>query len=509
MDCDCNAYNPQMGQEFQKHGFALKPSLPKAAKDERQQNSVCVSKPEPMASNILIVDDDETQRQLLASLAERLGYQVECASSGEQVLARLSSPDAPHYDAALIDLVMPDLDGMAVIARLRKSGLTLPVLALVTPQGLDAVMSAIRAGAQDFLVKPVAPERLAVSLANVMKLQALGEDPARVLERTEPESENASGPVLLDATMSVQCEKHAKSDMPLLIEGEPGTGKGVLARVIHRASSRRKKPCVMLSAQGSKAGYQDLLPDALRKAKTGTLIIRDIDSLSLDDQSTLLSTLKPMETPSPVRLIATSSADLLALIRIGRFREDLFYLITTGTLRVAPLRNRREEMHRLARQIMLKEAHLQGKNLHSLDPEALKLLENRDWPGNIPELQSVIRRAIRYAESNVLASSEIEMAEADRDMRALLEPAIGRRGGQLQESDVRSAVISLFDKEGRLRPFAEIEAEILREALAHCHGRVAMMARHLGIGRSTIYRKLKDLGLDSEPEADSMIGEAA
>ena len=462
-----------------------------------------------MASNILIVDDDDTQRQLLAALAERFGYQADCAASGEEALVRLTAPDAPRYDAALIDLVMPDLDGMAVIARMRQAGLTLPVLALVTPQGLDAVMSAIRAGAQDFLVKPVAPERLAVSLANVMKLHALGDDPARVLERSETESNDAPTPLLLDAAMSLQCEKHAKSDMPLLIEGETGTGKTVLARLIHRASARRKKPCVTISADEPQATDRDWLTEALRRAKTGTLVIRAIDSLSLDDQSALLAALQPMETPMAVRLIATSSADLLTLIRTGRFREDLFYLLTTGTLRVAPLRNRREELHRIARQILLKEAHIQGKNLRGLDPDALQLLESREWPGNIPELQSLLRRAIRYAETELLAVSEIEKAEADRDMRALLEPVIGGKSVKSQDNSPRSVSVALFDQHGRLRPYDEIEAEILREAYEHCRGRVAAMARQLGIGRSTIYRKLKELGLDSPPEADSMIGEAA
>jgi len=471
--------------------------------------SVCVSKPEQMASTILIVDDDETQKQLLSALAERLGYQTECASSGEEALMRLNAPDAPHYDAALVDLVMPDLDGMAVISRIRQAGLTLPVLALVTPQGLDSVMSAIRAGAQDFLVKPVAPERLAVSLTNVMKLSALGDDPARILERQDSDADSHSAGILLDSTMSLQCEKHAKSDMPLLIEGEAGTGKAVLARLIHRASSRRKKPCITISTNDIQIGGHDWLAEAIRKAKSGTLIIRDIEVLSPDHQSALLAALQPIETPAPVRLIATSSADLLDLIRTGRFREDLFYLITTGTLRVAPLRNRHEELHRLARQILLKEAHNQGKNLRGLAPDAIKLLESRTWPGNIPELQSLIRRAVRYAEQDLLLGSEIEKAEADRDMRALLAPVFA---GQTMRTGARqqaSATVSLFDSQGKLRPFVDIEAEILREAHEHCRGRVAAMARQLGIGRSTIYRKLKELGLDSSPEADSMIGEAA
>lgn len=461
-----------------------------------------------MASNILIVDDDDTQRQLLARLAERFGYQAECVSSGEEALARLGAPDA-QFDAALIDLVMPDLDGMAVIARMRQSGLSLPVLALVAPQGLDAVMSAIRAGAQDFLVKPVAPERFAISLANILKLQALGEDPVRILERNDSDHESTSMSVLLDATMSMLCEKHAKSDTPLLIEGETGSGKTVLARLIHRSSARRKKPCVTISVGERQPDSMSWLSDAASRAKSGTLIIRDVDSLSLEDQSALLTLLQKAETPAPVRLIATSSVDLLALIRTGRFREDLFYLLTAGTLRVAPLRNRRDELQRLARQFLLKEAHNQGKSLRGLAPDAMELLENREWPGNIPELQGLLRRSVRYAESELLTAHEIEKAESDRDLRALLEPVLGGRSTKPQDQVVPRANVALFDQQGRLRPFTEIEAEILREAHEHCRGRVAAMARQLGIGRSTIYRKLKELGLDSPPEADSMIGEAA
>ena len=462
-----------------------------------------------MASTILIVDDDDTQRQLLASLAERLGYAAECVASGEEALARLNAVDAPRFDAALIDLIMPDLDGMAVIDRLRRMGQNLPILALATPQGLDSVMSAIRAGANDFIVKPVAPERLAVSLANAMKLHALTDDPARMLDRSEAEPESASSGLLLDTALSAYCEKHAKSDMPLLIEGEIGTGKSVLARLIHRASARRKKPCITISAEDALAGGREWLADAYRKAKGGSLIIKSVESLSSDDQLTLLTHFQPVDGPMAVRLIATSSADLLMLIRTGRFREDLFYLITTGTLRVPPLRNRREELHRLARQILLKEAHAQSKNLHGLAPDASHLIEMREWPGNIPELQSLIRRAIRYADSSLLTAEHLEKAEADRDMRALLEPVMIGKAGKGQDNAPRSVSVALFDSHGRLRPFADIEAEILREAHEHCRGRVAAMARQLGIGRSTIYRKLKELGLDSPAEADSMIGEAA
>ena len=462
-----------------------------------------------MASTILIVDDDETQRRLLAALTERLGYKAETASSGEDALARLTAPNAPRFDAALIDLVMPDLDGMAIIDRLRRAGQNLPILALATPQGLDSVMSAIRAGANDFIVKPVAPERLAVSLANAMKLQALSDDPARVLDRGEAESEGLAAGVILDAPLSAQCEKHAKSDMPLLIEGESGTGKSVLARLIHRASARRKKPCITLSAHNAGAFGREGLADAFRKAKGGSLIIDAIESLLPDDQLLLTAHLQPTDGPVAVRLIATSSADLLTLIRTGRFREDLFYLITTGTLRVPPLRNRREDLHRLARQIILKEAHAQGKILQGLAPDAAKFLESREWPGNIPELQALIRRAIRYAEGNLLQADHVRKAEADYEMRALLEPISFVKPAKAHENAARTANIAMFDTEGRLRPFADIEAEILREAHEHCRGRVAAMARQLGIGRSTIYRKLKELGLDSPPEADSMIGEAA
>lgn len=462
-----------------------------------------------MASTILIVDDDATQRQLLSSLAERLGYTADIASSGEEALARLSSSDAPRYDAALIDLVMPDLDGMALIERIRRSGQTLPILALATPQGLDSVMSAIRAGANDFIVKPVAPERLAVSLANALKLHAATEEPIRLLDRSDSDGEIAPAGIVIDPVLSAQCDKHAKHDMPLLIEGEAGTGKTVFARLIHRASNRRKKPCLTLAADDPQSGGRDWLADALRKAKTGTLIIRSIEHLSADDQLALSGLMQPTDGPGAVRLIATSSADLLALIRTGKFREDLFYLITAGTLRVPPLRNRRDELHRLARQILLTEAHNESKSLHALGPDAATFLENRDWPGNIPELQALIRRAIRYADSEILSAEHLKKAEADHEMRALLEPVAGGKSIKLSDHGQRMATIALFDAHGRLRPFAEMEAEILREAHEHCRGRVAAMARQLGIGRSTIYRKLKELGLDSPPEADSMIGEAA
>lgn len=463
-----------------------------------------------MASTILIVDDDETQRHLLSSLAERIGYEVIVAISADDAWARLTDESAGRFDAALIDLVMPDLDGMALIDRLRRAGHTLPILALATPHSLDTVMSAIRAGANDFLVKPVAPERLAVSLANVIKLHLLSDDPARFTDRTEGDHEMNPAGFIIEPIMIAQCEKHAKHETPLLIEGEAGTGKSVLARYVHRASARRKKPCVSLAADSPLGGGRDWLSDAFRRAKGGTLVIESIDLLSVDDQLALVSLIQPLDAPIAVRVIATSSADLLTLIRAGQFREDLFYLITAGTLRIAPLRNRKQELHRIARQIVLKEAHAQNKLMHGLGPDATAFLESREWPGNIPELQALIRRALRYAEADILSAEDFRRAESDHEMRALLDPAASHKPFKRpQDGGSRPVTVELFDQNGRLRPFADIEADILREAHEHCRGRVAAMARHLGIGRSTIYRKLKELGLDSPAEADSMIGEAA
>lgn len=464
-----------------------------------------------MANRILIVDDDETQRQLLSSLAERIGYEVIVAGSADEALTRLTDESSSRFDAALVDLVMPDLDGMALIDRLRRGGHTLPILALATPQGLDTVMSAIRAGASDFLVKPVAPERLAVSLANVIKLHTLSEDPARFSDRSESEQDLNPAGFVMDPSMVGLCEKHAKHDTPLLIEGETGTGKSMLARYVHRASARRKKPCLSLNTNSPLAGGREWLSDAFRRARGGSLIIESIDTLALDDQVALVSLIQPLDAPIAVRVIATSSADLLTLIRAGRFREDLFYLITAGTLRVAPLRNRKPELHRIARQIVLKEAHTQGKLMHGLGPDATAFIESRDWPGNIPELQALIRRALRYAETDTLSASDFRKAEADHEMRIMLDNPASTHNpfSRGQDGGSRMVAVALFDQTGRLRPFAEIEADILREAHEHCRGRVAAMARHLGIGRSTIYRKLKELGLDSPAEADSMIGEAA
>jgi len=488
-----------------------------------------------MPLTVLIVDDDPVQRRLLEETVSRFGYVRVRAAGGEPALAKLAAPEGESIALVILDLAMPDLDGLGVLARLRESGRSVPVIVQTAHGGIDTVVSAMRAGAVDFVVKPVSPERLQVSMENALKLGALEGEIVRLKHR-------ATGTltfrdlVTRSAAMARVIrlgERAAGSDIPILIEGESGVGKELIARAIQGTGSRRAKPFVTVNCgaipeklvesilfgheKGAFTGANEKHIGKFQEAHGGTLFLDEVGELPLAVQVKLLRALQdgeidPVGARRPIRvdfrLISATNKSLIEQVKEGRFREDLYYRLNVFPIRVPPLRERREDIVELVRHFTARFAAEEGKTaLRGVDADALELLAAYSWPGNIRQLENAVFRAVVLADGPMLTRAEFPQIaaqlEAGRGVQAVRLPAppesiVLQRGNDTPHRG--ASAIQALDENGELRPFAQIEADLIRFALVHHRGRMALVARKLGIGRSTLYRKLKELDLAATPQ---------
>jgi DNA-binding NtrC family response regulator len=490
-----------------------------------------------MSSTILIVDDDPVQRRLLEAMVRRFGYEPLTADGGEAGLALLRSPEGERVDVVVLDLVMPTLDGLGVLAKLREGGIETPVIVQTAHGSIETVVQAMRAGAIDFVVKPVGAERLQVSIKNAMRVDSLEGEIRRMRRR-------ASGTLTFRdlATKSSDmarvirlAERAAKSHIPVLIEGESGVGKEVLARAIQGSSDRKGKPFVTVNCgaipdnlvesilfgheKGAFTGATEKHVGKFVEASGGTLFLDEIGELPLDAQVKLLRAIQEGEVDPvggkksvrvDIRLISATNKSLLDLVKQGRFREDLYYRLNVFPMTLPPLRTRREDIPDLARSFLARFAAEEGKRVRGISTEALSLLTRYDWPGNVRQLENALFRALVLADGDDLTVAEFPQIAAQVegfDVRIPPAPAASEGPPAPIREIVRVEVrdphsMSLVDEGGDLRRLEALEADIIRFALQHYRGHMSEVSRRLGIGRSTLYRKLKDLGLEeSEGEA--------
>ena len=329
-----------------------------------------------MAATILIVDDDAVQRRLVENMVQKCGYEAVVVDSGDAAIAMLTAPDAPAIDAVVLDLVMPGLDGMGVLAKIREAGLNVPVIVQTAHGGIDNVVSAMRAGAQDFVVKPVGIERLQVSLRNALNASALKGELQRIRHSREGRLTFADIVTRSETMAGVlrTAQKAAGSTIPVLIEGESGVGKELFARAIHGSGERKSKPFVAVNCgaipdnlvesilfgheKGAFTGATERHTGKFVEASGGTLFLDEVSELPLAAQVKLLRALqegaveavggrKPVKVD--VRIISATNRKLLDRVKSGQFREDLFYRLHVLPLTIPPLRMRREDIPHLLR----------------------------------------------------------------------------------------------------------------------------------------------------------------
>ncbi len=492
-------------------------------------------------TRVLIVDDDPIQLRLTAEVASRAGFTPLTATGGAEALARLRAD--PGIGAMVLDLVMPDLDGMAVLEQMKQGNLSTPVIVQTASSSLETVVSAMRQGAADFFVKPVAPERLIISLRNALKLETL-----ETLVRTERNKRSGtlalSDLITRSPTMDrviTLCGKAARSTIPVLIEGETGVGKELIARVIQGTGDRAGKAFITVNCgaipagliestlfghkRGSFTGAIADQPGKFTEAHGGTIFLDEVGELSLETQVKLLRVIQNGEIEPVgagrvervnVRVISATNRRLLNLARSGAFREDLYYRLNVFPVYVPPLRDRREDIPLLVSHFIAALAAEAGRRVTGLSPAALALLQSYDWPGNIRQLQNAVYRAIVLSDEAVLEPVDFpqilaQLASREEALKAgesLTPPSapvhIDQTIGRDRElMPAGQASDRFLNAKGEFTALAELERELIVFALKHHGGRMARVARALGIGRSTLYRKLHEYGLGEGIDQDA------
>src|SRR5205809_5410221 len=386
-----------------------------------------------MAATILIADDDAVQRRLVENMVQKCGYETAVVESGDAAVALLTGPDGQGIDCLVLDLVMPGLDGMGVLAKIRETGLNIPVIVQTAHGGIDNVVSAMRAGAQDFVVKPVGIERLQVSLRNALNASALKGELQRIKHSREGRLTFADIITRSDTMAGVlrTAQKAASSTIPVLVEGESGVGKELFARAIHGSGERKSKPFVAVNCggipdnlvesilfgheKGAFTGAAERHQGKFLEAHGGTLFLDEVSELPSPAQVKLLRALqegaveavggrKPVKVD--VRIISATNRKLLERVKQGHFREDLFYRLHVLPLTIPSLRARREDIPHLLRHFLVRFAAEENRPITGISGEAVSHLAPLDWPGHIRQLETAVYRAVVMSETDQLGLAD-------------------------------------------------------------------------------------------------------
>jgi DNA-binding NtrC family response regulator len=486
-----------------------------------------------MPKRVLVVDDDPTQRRILEETIKRFGYNVATAESGDKALAALKADVS---------------DGMAVLGAMRTLPKKPPAIVQTAHGSIDAAISAMRAGAVDFVVKPVSPERLEVSIKNALKIEALAGELSRIKAQAKGSlgfADLITGSVAMTRVIELG-KRAAKSTIPVLIEGESGVGKELIARAIQGESARAGKTFVTVNCgaipenlvesilfdheKGSFTGASEKRASKFVEADQGTLFLDEIGELPLDAQVKLLRALQegeidPVGSKQPVkvdfRLISATNQNLISLVNEGRFREDLYYRLNVFPIWVPPLRERLEDVPELIRHFIARFAAEEGKRIDGIDADASAMLRRYSWPGNIRQLENAVFRAVVLADTPMLTVNEfpqiaahvqgyavtVPPAPAPKDLVPHIDGPVMLGGSagtpatiHVPSANGKDAVgIPALSDSGDIRSLEAVEADMIRLAFGRYRGRMTEIAKRLGIGRSTLYRKMREIGLEARP----------
>ena len=471
---------------------------------------------------LMLIDDEPAQRRLVSALAARAGWRTIFAGDNETAIAMLGTQDGMQLDAIILDQWSPDYEPAGLVGEIRARRPALPILILTAHNNVAVAVDAMRAGATDYLSKPIAPERLLAALNATLTDGSDGELRPLTEKITAPLSfEDVVGSAPQFRAALAIAAKAARARVPVLIEGESGVGKDVIARAIHAASPRHKQAMVTVNCgaipanlveselfgheRGAFTGAFDRHVGKFASADMGTLFLDEVSEMPMDAQVKLLRVLQdgevqPIGARRPihvdVRVIAATNKKLAEEIEAGHFREDLYYRLNVVQLTIPPLRERMGDIPALCRHLLTRIAAQPGLRGLGLTDDALALLMQHGWPGNVRQLQNALFRAAVLCEGDALTPQDFpQIAAQIKASDPLDRLSIRPRAANQPHRD--GAGITLFEGDGHVRQLADIEADVIRLAIGHYRGRMTEVARRLGIGRSTLYRKLAELGIDS------------
>ena len=461
---------------------------------------------------LMLVDDEPAQARVISAIATGNGWRVQMVESCEAAMELLESDQGEDVDAVLLDNRIAGANAADFIRGVKNGRPEIGVVMLTASSSALLAVEAMRAGANDYLIKPVAPERLLVALGNTTRIAAAHDELQPLAETLSPilEFDAMVGTDTHFRTALAKAATAARGHGHVLIEGETGTGKQMLMKAIQHSSTRAKAPMRHIDCEGLQkttiesllfghekgavAGAFERQEGALAACDTGTILLGSIDTLPLVIQEHLAEVLdsgivRPIGAAHgfriDVRILAASNRPLELLVGNGSFSADLYEKLSATRIGMPPLRERAGDIPGLTRYFLAQIGELDGMNHHSIADSGLSLLEAYDWPGNVRQLQTVLFRAcVHERRESLTAHSFPHLAQ-------LLGNA--DRG----ESKARGLGVLLYEDDGHIRPLEEIEADIIRLAIGQYRGKMTEVARRLGIGRSTLYRKLSELGIDN------------
>ena len=442
-------------------------------------------------ARIFVVDDDTSSRELLSRILVSAGHRVTALADGREALERLSAGGGPP-DVVVSDIRMSDVDGLQLTDALRQQVSDTPIILVTAFGNIDGAVEAIRRGAFDYISKPYDVDAIRLVVARAVEQRRLSVE-NRALRRDLRDKyrlENVVGRSEAMLQVYKTAARVAAVDATVLIQGESGTGKELVARAIHSASPRASRPFVPVDcgaiaegvleselfghARGAFTGAQATRRGLFEEATQGTLFLDEIGDVGPNLQARLLralqeGTIRRVGTNEPisvdVRVVAASNRDLGQAVKDGRFREDLFYRLAVVTIRIPPLRERREDIPLLAEHFAAKHGRAEGA---TISPAARDLLVAHDWPGNVRELENVVARALALNPSGVILPADLP------DHLRGAHPGLPAEG--LPTHD---------------RPtLAELERRYAAQVLQETGGNKTRAAEVLGIDRKTLYRLL-------------------
>ncbi len=483
------------------------------------------------AGPVVITDDDPAQVHLIAHHVKRLGYETETFESGEDLLERMSS--GLTAGCIILDLKMPGIGGEETLKRLNKIDPDVPVIIASAQEKVDVAVRVMRLGAFDYIVKPIQASELEILLRNAMERRRMSLELSRLRKQVRRAGafDRMIGRSAAMKNVFSLLEKTLRNDITVLILGQSGTGKELVARAIHQFGLRAMKPFVVVNCaaipkelveselfgheKGSFTGAINRKIGKFEQADGGTLFLDEIGELAMPVQAKLLRALQEREIERvggtrpiavDVRVVTATKRNLADMVEEGRFREDLYYRINAFTIDLPPLKERREDIPVLVNHFIDKHREALGRpRLTGIAPEALRRLVQFDWPGNVRQLENVIARALVITDND-----RLEVGDLPKEIAGVAvsdEMSLPDDGTEIPISELvitarDRALVPQFDSPDDIVPLDDVKEAVFRRAWEVCEGNSTLAAEKLGIGRATAFRFVDQFGLKREADAE-------